>query len=110
MKKFVNFYCFLSREKCIHYYNAGRVLTDETAEKLNYGISASRNFKDSIDPIRKFVEEQRVSVERIGELTQQLSQVVDQNAAAAQENAASCTELEQCAQDLKGAVDSFSLK
>ena len=55
---------------------------DETAEKLNYGISASRNFKDSIDPIRKFVEEQRVSVERIGELTQQLSQVVDQNAAA----------------------------
>lgn len=88
----------------------GRVLTDETAEKLNSGISASRNFKDSIDTIRKFVEEQRVSVERIGELTQQLSQVVDQNAAAAQENAASCTELEQCAQDLKGAVDSFSLK
>ena len=88
----------------------GRVLTDETAEKLNYGISASRNFKDSIDTIRKFVEEQRVSVERIGELTQQLSQVVDQNAAVAQENAASGTELEQCAQDLKGAVDSFSLK
>lgn len=101
---------FFILKKCIHYYNAGRVLTDETAEKLNYGISASRSFKDSIDPIRKFVEEQRVSVERIGELTQQLSQVVDQNAAAAQENAASCTELEQCAQDLKGAVDSFSLK
>jgi len=34
-------------------------------------------------------------VERIGELTQQLSQVVDQNAAAAHENAASGTELEQ---------------
>ena len=49
-------------------------------------------------------------MERVGELTQQLSQVVDQNAAAAQENAASGTELEQCAQDLKGAVDSFSLK
>jgi len=39
------------------------VLTDETAEKLNYGISASRNFKYSIGTIRKFVEEKRVSVD-----------------------------------------------
>lgn len=62
IKKFVNFIVFYP-EKCIHYYNAGRVLTDETAEKLNYGISASRNFKDSIGTIRKFVEEKRVSVD-----------------------------------------------
>lgn len=59
MSIFIVFY----PEKCIHYYNAGRVLTDETAEKLNYGISASRNFKDSIGTIRKFVEEKRVSVD-----------------------------------------------
>ena len=39
------------------------MLADETAEKLNYGISASRNFKDSIGTIRKFVEEKRVSVD-----------------------------------------------
>ena len=43
-------------------------------------------------------------------LTRQLSQVVEQNAAAAQENAASGTELDQCTRDLKGAVDSFELK
>lgn len=48
-------------------------------------------------------------MERIGELTQQLSQVVDQNAAAAQENAASCTELEQCAQDLREPWTAFHL-
>lgn len=88
----------------------GRELTDATAEKLNNGISASRHFKESIESIKAFVVEQKASVERMGELTRQLSQVVEQNAAAAQENAASGTELDQCARDLKGAVDSFELK
>ena len=88
----------------------GRELTDATAEKLNNGISASRHFKESIESIKAFVVEQKASVERMGELTRQLSQVVEQNAAAAQENAASGTELDQCTRDLKGAVDSFELK
>ena len=72
----------------------GRELTDATAEKLNNGISASRHFKESIESIKAFVVEQKASVERMGELTRQLSQVVEQNAAAAQENAASGTELD----------------
>ena len=88
----------------------GRELTDATAEKLNNGISASRRFRESMESIEVFVGEQRASVEEIGDLTGQLSQVVEQNAAAAQENAASGTELDQCAQDLKGAVDSFVLR
>lgn len=90
--------------------STGRELTDATAEKLNSSISASRHFKESIEEIQSFVGEQKSSIEQINDLAQQLSQVVEQNVAAAQENAASGTELDQCAQDLRSAVNSFTTK
>lgn len=90
--------------------STGRELTDATVEKLNSSISASRHFKESIEEIQSFVGEQKSSIEQINDLAQQLSQVVEQNAAVAQENAASGTELDQCAQDLRSAVNSFTTK
>ena len=87
----------------------GRKLTMDTAKELTEGIQSAKISKESVVQMKESLKVQQEQVTAIGVLTDEIADVVETNAASAQENAASGSELMACAQDLKDSVKCFKL-
>lgn len=87
----------------------GRKLTMDTAKELTEGIQSAKISKESVVQMKETLRMQQEQVTAIGVLTGEIAGVVETNAASAQENAASGSELMACAQDLKDSVKCFKL-
>lgn len=88
----------------------GRKLTIETAKELQEGIRSAQISGESVVQMKEVLKVQKEKVTVIDDLTNQIAEVVENNAAAAQENAASGADMIQCAEELKNSVKRFKLK
>lgn len=88
----------------------GRSIAEETAKTLNQGIEGSIRSQDDIQMIAQYVENQTTAVDMITKRIEEISRIIEANAASSQENAAISTELINCANALMEEVDQFRLK
>ncbi len=88
----------------------GTKLTKIASQSLREGIDISRQSSQKVAEIQKYVGRQKEAIETIDSLTDEIVRVVESNAAAAQENAASGSDLTICAGDLKDFVKMFRLR
>ena len=88
----------------------GRVIAEKTAQTLNLGIEGSVRSQDDIQKIAQYVQNQTTAVDMITGRIEEISRVIEANAASSQENAAISTELINCAHSLKSEVEQFQLK
>lgn len=90
--------------------NNGKDLVTATAAMMEQGVRDSLVSEDSIDEIVSFVKNQQESIENIDAALKDIANMVEHNAASAQENTAISQQLNSCAQTLKDMADSFTLK
>lgn len=88
----------------------GRAIAEKTAQTLNLGIEGSIRSQDDIQKIAQYVQNQTTAVDMITGRIEEISRVIEANAASSQENAAISTELINCAHSLKSEVEQFQLK
>lgn len=88
----------------------GRAIAEKTAQTLNLGIEGSIRSQDDIQKIAQYVQNQTTAVDMITARIEEISRVIEANAASSQENAAISTELINCAHSLKSEVEQFQLK
>ncbi len=88
----------------------GTKLTKIASQSLREGIDISRQSSQKVAEIQKYVGRQKEAIETIYSLTDEIVKVVESNAAAAQENAASGSDLTVCAGELKDFVKMFRLR
>lgn len=88
----------------------GRAIAEKTAQTLNLGIEGSVRSQDDIQKIAQYVQNQTTAVDMITGRIEEISRVIEANAASSQENAAISTELINCAHSLKSEVEQFQLK
>ncbi len=87
----------------------GTDIAKDTADVLKKGIKASKESEQNVRLVQDAVGLQRDAVENIHELTGEIANVVELNAASAEENAAFGTDLTTCADALKDYVEHFHL-
>lgn len=88
----------------------GRILAEKTANTLNQGIEGALRSQDDIEQIAQYVENQSSAVDMITNRIEEISRIIEANAASSQENAAISTELINCANTLMEEVEQFRLK
>ncbi|MDE7367996.1 MAG: hypothetical protein K2N24_11635 [Lachnospiraceae bacterium] len=88
----------------------GRAIAEKTAQTLNLGIEGAVRSQDDIQKIAQYVQNQTTAVDMITGRIEEISRVIEANAASSQENAAISTELINCAHSLKSEVEQFQLK
>ncbi|MCM1307491.1 MAG: methyl-accepting chemotaxis protein [Butyrivibrio sp.] len=88
----------------------GTELTKIASGSLKEGIDISKQSSQKVSEIQKYVGKQKDAIESIDSLTGEIVKVVESNAAAAQENAASGSDLTSCADELKSFVAKFRLR
>ena len=88
---------------------AGRKLTFDTSQELAEGIQSAKTSRESVVQMKESLRVQQEQVANINTLAGEIAGVVETNAAIAQENAASGSELIVCAQGLKDSVKQFKL-
>lgn len=88
----------------------GRSIAEKTAQTLDQGIEGSVRSQDDIQKIAQYVQNQTAAVDMITGRIEEISRVIEANAASSQENAAISTELINCANTLKSEVEQFQLK
>lgn len=88
----------------------GTDLTKIASQSLKEGIDISKQSSQKVSEIQKYVGKQKDAIESIDTLTGEIVKVVESNAAAAQENAASGSDLTGCANELKNFVEKFRLR
>lgn len=88
----------------------GKELVTETAKTIAQGMNDSIRSKEHMDAIVEFVENQQKAIEDINAELKEVADLVETNAASAQENTAISQQLNECAQSLKHMADSFSLR
>ncbi|MCM1494165.1 MAG: methyl-accepting chemotaxis protein [Bacteroides sp.] len=88
----------------------GRTIAEKTATTLHQGIEGSVRSQEDIQKIAQYVQNQTKAVDMITGRIEEISRVIEANAASSQENAAISSELINCANTLKGEVEQFRLK
>lgn len=88
----------------------GSELTKIASQSIKEGIDISRQSSQKVAEIQKYVGKQKDAIDTIDTLTNEIVKVVENNAAAAQENAASGSDLTECANELKNFVGRFRLR
>ena len=88
----------------------GRRILKVGQSGANEGIDISKQSSQKVSEIQKYVGKQKDAIESIDTLTGEIVKVVESNAAAAQENAASGSDLTGCANELKNFVEKFRLR
>lgn len=88
----------------------GREQVAKTERIIRDGMSLSANNTEHVAEIVEFVDAQRVSSEEISGNLQNISAMVENNAASAQENSAISTQLGECAKVLLETIEQFKLK
>lgn len=88
----------------------GRTIAEKTAQTLHQGIEGAVRSQDDIQKIAQYVQNQTTAVDMITSRIEEISRVIEANAASSQENAAISTELINCANTLKSEVEQFQLK
>lgn len=88
----------------------GRAIAEKTAQTLHQGIEGAVRSQDDIQKIAQYVQNQTTAVDMITSRIEEISRVIEANAASSQENAAISTELINCANTLKSEVEQFQLK
>lgn len=88
----------------------GVSLSAETMESLSVVVSSSQKSTEMIERIAESAKQQVQSLEQVSAGMRQISEVVQNNAATAEESAASASELESHAENLKISVQKFRLR
>ncbi len=88
----------------------GLSLVDVTSVALHQGVEDSMHAKVYLEEIVEYVKNQQNAIEQINDALREITQMVESNAASAQENTAISQQLGTCAQNLMDTVDSFRLK
>ena len=94
-------------QKAVH---EGKELAASTSNTIAKSVSDSEKSKESIDEIVHIVNLQQQAIEHVNASLQEIADMVENNAASAQENQAICTQLNESAQTLKDSADSFTLR
>ena len=94
-------------QKAVH---EGKELAASTSNTIAKSVFDSEKSKESIDEIVHIVNLQQQAIERVNASLQEIADMVENNAASAQENQAICTQLNESAQTLKDSADSFTLR
>ncbi|MCD7826017.1 MAG: methyl-accepting chemotaxis protein [Clostridiaceae bacterium] len=95
-----------SRQAVAHGIDMARI----AAEAFVDGVKSSGNSLDNVAKVQEAVSTQKNSVDTIDRLVGEITKVVETNAAVAEENAASGTDLTTCAEELKEYVALFHLR
>ncbi len=90
--------------------SAGKELVTATSATIQQGMSDSAQSKQHMDEIVEFVKKQQKAIEDVNEELREVAEIVENNAASAQENTAISQQLNECAQSLQQMVDSFTLR
>lgn len=88
----------------------GKELVDTTSATIEQGMKDSLASKTHIEEIVDYVEKQEVAIKTINENIKEIAEMVESNAASAQENSAISEQLMDCAKNLKATTDSFTLR
>lgn len=88
----------------------GKELVDTTSTTIEQGMKDSLASKEHIEEIVEYVEKQEVAIKTINENIKEIAEMVESNAASAQENSAISEQLVDCAKNLKSTTDSFTLR
>lgn len=97
-------------EAALRAVDEGKQMADGAAEKLKDAVAAAEAITDKVDSIAIASGEQAESVHQIDTGIDQIVQVVETNAATAEESSASSEELTSQAQILKELIYQFKLK
>lgn len=97
-------------EAALRAVDEGKQMADGAAEKLKDAVTAAEAITDKVDSIAAASGEQAESVHQIDTGIDQIVQVVETNAATAEESSASSEELTSQAQMLKELIYQFKLK
>ncbi|MCI8843692.1 MAG: methyl-accepting chemotaxis protein [Oscillospiraceae bacterium] len=88
----------------------GSSLSEETTQALSEVVSSAQESTALVEQIAQSAKHQAMSLRQLTEGMELISNVVQTNAATAQESAASAVELRQHAEDLESAVQRFQLR
>lgn len=90
--------------------STGKGLVNSTSEIIEQGVKDSLTSKEHIEEIVAFVEKQEIAIKTINDNIKEIADMVENNAASAQENSAISEQLVDCAKNLKSTTDSFTLQ
>ena len=88
----------------------GKELVARTAQTLSDSAEYSAGNTDMVDEIVNSVETQKSSMDEIAANIREISEMVENNAASAEENTAVSLNLKECAQSLMDMIAQFQLK
>ena len=88
----------------------GKELVSAACAMMEEGMNDSAKSKQNVDEIVEFVKSQQKAIEDINAELKEVAEIVENNAASAQENTAISQQLGDCARSLKQTTDSFILK
>ena len=88
----------------------GKELVTAACAMMEEGMNDSAKSKQHIDEIVEFVKSQQKAIEDINAELKEVAEIVENNAASAQENTAISQQLNECAKSLKQTTDSFILR
>lgn len=88
----------------------GKELVTKTEKTISDSVNYSAENTQMVEKIVDFVETQRVSASEISASLNTISEMVESNAASAQENSAISTHLGDCAKGLMDTIAQFQLK
>lgn len=90
--------------------NNGKALVEKTQKTIMDGISYSIENAKNVDEIVAAVGTQKASIEEISHSFKEISDMVETNAASAEENSAIANQLGDCAEILSNTVNEFKLR
>lgn len=88
----------------------GKELVSAACAMMEEGMNDSAKSKQNVDEIVEFVKSQQKAIEDINAELKEVAEIVENNAASAQENTAISQQLGDCARSLKQTTDSFILR
>ncbi len=96
-------------EETVKAVENGSMLSSETEQSLNKVVENAQMILDAVTNISNATHEQAIAVGQVSDGIEQISSVVQNNAASAEESAGASDELSQQASLLKQLVDQFQL-
>ena len=88
----------------------GTSLSEETTKALTNVVNSSQQSEELVDQIAHSAQAQALSLKQLTEGMELISNVVQTNAATAEESASSAEELRQQAEKLEASVQRFQLR
>ena len=97
-------------EESIKLVKEGTALSADTTEALSAGVSGARRSTELVERIAESAVQQVEALRQLTQGMEQISNVVQTNAATAEKSASSASELLEQAHDLKASVQKFRLR